>query len=99
IAYAPSASVVFAIREQRGSSPTAWEGSILIIADPIFNPDDPRLKGMHVAESSSESRGLGLALETAANDVAGSGEVASAGRWRRAFAGWQHKCRRLCADR
>ena len=81
IVYAPSASVVAAIR---GSSPIVREGSnnVLIIADPVFNPDDPRLRGVRVAESSSESRGLGLALETAVNDVAGSAEVASAGRLR-----------------
>ncbi len=82
IVYAPSASVVSAIREQRGNGPIGRDGSILIIADPIFNSDDPRLKGLHVAESSSESRGLGLALQTSVNDVAGSGEAASTGKLR-----------------
>jgi CHAT domain-containing protein len=82
IVYAPSASVVSAIREQRGSGPIGRDGSILIIADPIFNSDDPRLKGLHIAETSSESRGLGLALQTSVNDVAGSGEVASTGKLR-----------------
>src|SRR5258707_1138571 len=45
VVYAPSASVVAAIR---GTSPTVREGSkrILLIADPIFRADDPRLGGM-----------------------------------------------------
>jgi CHAT domain-containing protein/tetratricopeptide (TPR) repeat protein len=76
IVYAPSASVIAAIR---GSSPTLREGSgILVIADPIFNADDARLKGIRVAQTSGESRGLGLALESAVKDVAGSADVPSA---------------------
>jgi CHAT domain-containing protein/tetratricopeptide (TPR) repeat protein len=73
IIYAPSASVVAAIR---GSSPTAREGAssgkkVLVIADPIFSADDPRVKfgGLQV---SGESRGLGLGLESAINDVTDS---------------------------
>ena len=74
IVYAPSASVIAAIR---ATSPAVREGAILVIADPIFNLDDPRLKGTRV-ETSAESRGLGLALESAVNDVAGA--PAQAGR-------------------
>jgi CHAT domain-containing protein/tetratricopeptide (TPR) repeat protein len=71
IAYAPSASVIAAIR---GSSPTATGGAntILIVADPVFNSDDPRLKGVRVAAGSSEERGLGLALNSAVSDVTGT---------------------------
>jgi len=71
IGYAPSASVIAAIR---GSSPTAATGSnsVLIVADPVFNSDDPRLKGLRVGEGSSEARGLGLALNSAVSDVAGA---------------------------
>jgi CHAT domain-containing protein len=69
IVYAPSASVIAAIR---GASSAVREGSVLVIADPIFNPDDPRLKGTRIADASAESRGLGLALESAVNDVAGA---------------------------
>jgi CHAT domain-containing protein len=71
IVYAPSASVIAAIRGSGGTA-TAREGAVLVIADPIFNPDDPRLKGVRVAETSGESRGLGLALESAVNDVVGT---------------------------
>ena len=74
IVYAPSASVVAAIR---GSSPTVREGSaagkrILLVADPVFNADDPRLKGNSGVQASGEARGLGLGLESAINDVTDS---------------------------
>ena len=76
IVYAPSASVVAAIRQQRGSSPTVREGSssskrILVVADPIFSAEDPRVKfgGLQV---SGDSRGLGLGLESAISDVTDS---------------------------
>ncbi|HEV8587634.1 MAG TPA: CHAT domain-containing protein [Pyrinomonadaceae bacterium] len=75
VVYAPSASVIAAIRSS--SAPAASANSILVVADPIFNPDDSRLKGIRVAETSGESRGLGLALESAVTDVAGTGEAAS----------------------
>jgi len=78
IVYAPSASVIAAIR---GSSPTVREGrgSILIVADPIFNPDDSRLTGVRIAETAGESRGLGLALESAVQDVSGGTGVPPVG--------------------
>jgi len=75
IVYAPSGSVVAAIRQQRGSSPTVSSRAgknILLIADPIFNSNDPRLKGNSAAQASGEARGLGLGLESAINDVTDS---------------------------
>ncbi len=69
VVYAPSASVIGAIR---GNSPTVREGAtkrILIVADPVFSANDPRLKGP--AQNSAETRGLGLGLESAVNDVVG----------------------------
>jgi len=82
IVYAPSASVVAAIRQQRGTSPTVREGSsagknILLVADPVFSSSDPRLKGSSVGQPVAEARGLGLGLESAINDV--SGQAAPAG--------------------
>jgi len=82
IVYAPSASVMAAIRINNVSATNLAGSRVLIVADPIFNSDDPRLKGMRVAESSGEARGLGLALEAAVNDVAGSADTASVGRLR-----------------
>jgi CHAT domain-containing protein len=82
IVYAPSASVIDAIRNQRGSSPIPREGSaqrILLVADPVFSPDDPRLKGRSaVSQSSAESRGLGLGLASAVNDIAGGASIVPA---------------------
>jgi len=78
IIYAPSASVVAAIRQQ--GSPTVRQGSargsVLLVADPVFNADDPRLKGNSVAQATADSRGLGL--EAAVNDIAGSADGPSA---------------------
>jgi CHAT domain-containing protein/tetratricopeptide (TPR) repeat protein len=82
IVYAPSASVIAAVRTNSASANNFAGASVLIVADPIFNPDDPRLKGMRVAESSGESRGLGLALNTAVSDVAGGAEIPTTGRLR-----------------
>ena len=81
IVYSPSASVIAAIR---GSSPTVREGargSMLVVADPVFSADDPRAKGSTGASVSAETRGLGLALESAVNDVDGpnASTTASAG--------------------
>ncbi len=75
IVYAPSASVVAAIRQQRGSSPTVREGSaknLLVVADPVFNTDDPRFKAGGGVQATGEARGLGLGLESAINDVTDS---------------------------
>src|SRR5437868_5163073 len=72
IVYSPSASVIAAIR---GGNPTVREDagsgrSMLLVADPVFSADDPRAKGSAAASSSGETRGLGLGLESAVNDVA-----------------------------
>ncbi len=75
VVYAPSASVVAAVR---GSAPAmTGADALLVIADPVFNADDPRLKGMRVAQVSDQNRGLGLALESAVSDVAGNEASAS----------------------
>ena len=68
IVYAPSASVVAAIRQQRGSAGK----NALVVADPVFNADDPRFKAGGGAQAGGESRGLGLGLESAINDVTDS---------------------------
>src|SRR2546430_2252155 len=78
IVYSPSASVIAAIR---GGNPTVREGAkgaMLVIADPVFSADDPRAKGATGATASAETRGLGLALESAVNDVAGPDASATA---------------------
>ena len=69
IVYAPSASVVAAIRQQR--DPAAGK-NLLAVADPVFNADDPRFKAGGGAQAAGEARGLGLGLESAINDVTDS---------------------------
>ncbi|HVS20427.1 MAG TPA: CHAT domain-containing protein, partial [Pyrinomonadaceae bacterium] len=73
IVYAPSASVIAAIRQQ-GSKPSGK--NLLVVADPVFSPTDPRLKGGAATQTSGEARGLGLGLESAVSDVAGPSEPA-----------------------
>jgi CHAT domain-containing protein len=68
IIYAPSASVVGAIKQQRAKS--SGQG-ILIIADPVFNSNDARAqKATGTPASDAEVRGLGI--QGALSDVAGS---------------------------
>jgi CHAT domain-containing protein len=68
VVYAPSASVVGAIKQQRTKSDSR---AMLIIADPVFNSNDARAKKTTGAPASdSEVRGLGI--QGALADVAGS---------------------------
>lgn len=73
IVYSPSASVIGAIRQQ-GSKSTGR--AMLVIADPVFNSNDVRAKGVAASTSSAETRGLGI--QSALTDVAGQSAVASA---------------------
>jgi CHAT domain-containing protein/tetratricopeptide (TPR) repeat protein len=74
IVYAPSASVIAAIRQ---NSAGARGKSMLLVADPVFSGDDPRAKGTGAAAASGETRGLGLGLEAAVDDVAANADAAS----------------------
>ena len=69
IVYAPSASVIAAIRLSTAGSAGK---SVLLVADPVFSAQDPRAKGSGATTTSGETRGLGLGLEAAVNDVAGN---------------------------
>ena len=75
IIYAPSASVVAGIRQQRGKSSGR---SMLIVADPVFNSNDARARKTtpNTMANASEVRGLGI--QSALTDVAGQGAVTSA---------------------
>ena len=75
IVYAPSASVVGAIKQQRAKSTAR---SMLIIADPVFNSNDTRArKPAGAPTSDAELRGLGI--QGALADVAGSTPPAPTG--------------------
>ena len=66
VVYAPSASVVGFIKQQRGQ---ASGRSMLIIADPVFNSNDARAQKASTATATAEVRGLGI--QSALTDVAG----------------------------
>src|SRR5687767_7028751 len=78
IIYAPSASVVGAIKQQRTKTDSR---AVLVIADPVFNSNDARAKKGTAAPApgttpDAEARGLGI--QSAVADVAGNTPVANA---------------------
>ncbi len=77
IVYAPSASVVAAIRQQRkGATANAGRG-LLVVADPIFDPKDTRIK-TPAAAGAAEMQDASMA--SAVKDVAG-GPAAATGKF------------------
>jgi CHAT domain-containing protein len=75
IIYAPSASVVGAIKQQRTKNASK---SMLIIADPVFNSNDARAQ-KRTAAPASEADVRGLGIQSALTDVSGSTPPAPAG--------------------
>ena len=74
VIYAPSASVVGAIKQQRAK---ATGRAILVIADPVFNSNDARAqKRTGTPASDADVRGLGI--QSAVADVAGSSPAPNA---------------------
>jgi CHAT domain-containing protein len=73
IVYAPSASVIGAIRQQ---GPRSAGRAMLVIADPVFNSNDARAKGTAPSAVSADTRGLGI--ESALTDVTGQGAASNA---------------------
>jgi CHAT domain-containing protein/tetratricopeptide (TPR) repeat protein len=71
IIYAPSASVIGAIRAQQN---TRADRAILIVADPVFNSTDSRAHAP--ASNASETRGLGI--QSALSDVSHQDAAATA---------------------
>ncbi|HEX5835272.1 MAG TPA: CHAT domain-containing protein [Pyrinomonadaceae bacterium] len=73
IVYAPSASVVGAIKQQRTN---ANSRALLVIADPVFNSNDARAKkGTGATTTDPEVRGLGI--QSALTDVDGTAPAAN----------------------
>jgi len=68
--YAPSASVVEAVRRQASANAASTSRSILLIADPIFDLGDERAKNLTVGKSPTDAA-RGLFVSSAAGDVAG----------------------------
>ena len=76
VIYAPSASVVGAIKQQRTKNASR---AMLIIADPVFNSNDARAQKRTAAPTSdSDVRGLGI--QSALTDVSGSAPPAPNGQ-------------------
>ncbi len=73
IIYAPSASVVGAIRQQEINRTGK---TILVLADPVFNSNDTRARGAAAPTVNADTRGLGI--QSALTDVAGAGRVSAA---------------------
>ena len=65
VSYAPSASVTAAVRDQK----RAVGRNILLVADPVFSANDPRLQTGSAAIRAEVTRGLGL--DSAVTDVNG----------------------------
>lgn len=75
IVYAPSASVVGAIKQQRAKTTSR---ALLVIADPVFNSNDARAKkGAAAATTDADVRGLGI--QSALADVDGNAPAPSNG--------------------
>ena len=72
VVYAPSASVVGFIKQQRGQ---ASGRSMLIIADPVFNSNDARAQKAPTTTAPAEVRGLGI--QSALTDVTGQASPAA----------------------
>jgi CHAT domain-containing protein len=66
IVYAPSASVVAAVRQR----PRATAGGVLVVADPVFDPSDERARG-HL-HHSKDAPAQFAAMQSAIRDVAGT---------------------------
>jgi CHAT domain-containing protein/tetratricopeptide (TPR) repeat protein len=74
VSYAPSASVTAAMREQKRSAGR----NILLVADPIFSANDPRLqRGAAPGNQTESTRGLGL--DSAVTDLTNSQTQPSGG--------------------
>ncbi|HEV7857947.1 MAG TPA: CHAT domain-containing protein [Pyrinomonadaceae bacterium] len=83
IAYAPSASVLAAVRQQGGSKPAGR--NILLVADPVFNSNDARARsGAAAPAAASQAQGTdvaarGLGLDSAVADVDAAGAASAGG--------------------
>jgi CHAT domain-containing protein/Tfp pilus assembly protein PilF len=73
VVYAPSASVVGAIKQQRTK---ATGRSILVIADPVFNSNDARAKKTTGTPATTDAEVRGLGIQGALTDVAGAAPTA-----------------------
>jgi CHAT domain-containing protein len=77
--FAPSASVVAAIRQQRQSAGDNHAGGMLVVADPVFNASDARARGAKaVAQQTDGAAARGLSFDSALADVSDSEKQSAA---------------------
>lgn len=77
--FAPSASVIAAIRQQKGSAAggAGRAGGVLLVADPVFDESDARVKGKGQAAANADVEATrALSVQSALEDVAASEGVA-----------------------
>jgi CHAT domain-containing protein len=73
VLFAPSASVVAAIRQQRAGAGGGRAGGMLIVADPVFSPTDPRARAAKADGQQAAGEAVrGLSFESALADVSES---------------------------
>jgi len=79
IAYAPSASVVAAIRQQAaaGANANANARGLLLVADPIFDAKDPRMKLLPAIANAAAAGAQtdGTAVDSAVADITGASDT------------------------
>ena len=73
ISYAPSASVIAAMRNQRRTAGR----DILLIADPIFSATDPRLQNRPASTVKLTAATRGLGLDSAVTDATGQSSTST----------------------
>jgi CHAT domain-containing protein len=78
--FAPSASVIAAIRQQRAAVGDGRAGGMLIVADPVFDASDTRARGAKVAaaQQPDAEAARGLSFGSALADVSEGGKAAPA---------------------
>jgi CHAT domain-containing protein/tetratricopeptide (TPR) repeat protein len=69
--FAPSASVVAAIRQQRAAATTS-AGNMLVVADPVFDPTDSRAVSASTTQQGGADAGRAPGFDSAVADVSGS---------------------------
>ncbi|HEY1403857.1 MAG TPA: CHAT domain-containing protein [Pyrinomonadaceae bacterium] len=81
IAYAPSASVVAAVRQQAAGGAAANSRGLLLVADPIFDASDPRARILQGAGAPAPGAQSGemLAVNSAVTDLTGASNTSAAG--------------------
>ena len=80
--FAPSASVVAAVRRQRGSASAAQAGGMLVVADPVFDPGDTRAQAAAAAapQQADGESGRAPGFDSAVADVADGAQATPGGK-------------------